>query len=163
MVPDTAAMTYDGLTVGYRIKSSKEKEVGNKGDFSRYSVEFYIVNNTYEAKIFLYNQGWQIANDVSPYVVQFDILNATGARFTSKMVQLQLAPCEVLGIVQDKNTDKDKNSKSGNKQFVKIGYWIRPGETIRTSAVLIVPLNELPSVKATMYPNMNAKIPANAL
>src|ERR1700761_7011510 len=81
MIPDTAAMTYDGLVCGYKIKSATQKEVGNKGDFSRYSLQFYIYNNTREAKLFLFNDGWQIGNDVSPNIVQFDILNATGARF----------------------------------------------------------------------------------
>lgn len=154
-----SAMVADGLAFGFHINSEKEKEVGDKGNFSRYSIQFFITNVSGEAKIFLYNQGIQIFNDVSPYIIQFDCLNATGARLTSKSVQLQMAACNVLGLVDG----KDQNNKpQRNKQFVQVGYWIKPNETIKTNAIVIVPLNEKPVVQATLYPNMNAKIIGNA-
>jgi hypothetical protein len=155
--PDSA-MIADGLAFGFHINSEKEKEVGDKGNFSRYSIQFFITNVSGEAKIFLYNQGLQILNDVSPYIIQFNCLNATGARLTSKSVQLQMAACNVLGIVDG----KDQNNKpQRNKQFVQVGYWIKPNETLKATAIIIVPLNEKPNVQATLYPNMNAKIISN--
>jgi hypothetical protein len=146
----------DGLAFGFHINSAKEKEVGDKGNFSRYNIEFAVTNTTSEAKIFLYNQGWQVLNDVSPNIIRFDITNATGARLTSKMVELQITACNLLAYVQEQN-----NVLSKDKKFVQVGYWIRPGETIKTSAIIIVPLNDLPQVTATLYPN-NAKNIGNA-
>ncbi len=158
-VTDTTNVVADGLSMGYSVKSATEKEVGSKGEFSRYSLQFHVTNISPEAKIFLYNQGWQVGNDVSPYVVQFDCLNATGARFTSKRVQLQLAACTILAVVEDKDHD---NKITKNKRFVQVGYWIKPNETIKTDAIMIVPLNELPNMQVTLYPNMNANIIGNA-
>ena len=153
-VADSVPVTVDGLSFGFHIKSSREKEVGNKGEFSRYSVQFYVTNISPEAKISLYKQGWQLLNDISPAIVQFDCLNATGARFTSKGTTLSEQPCTVLAQVDDKECNSDKVTK--NKRFVQIGYWIKPGETISSSSILIVPLNELPNVRATLFPNNNA-------
>jgi hypothetical protein len=149
-VTDSTPVVVSGLMMGYHIKSTEEKQVGDKGNFSRYNVLFYITNTTPEAKIILYKQGWNALNNISDYLVRFDCANATGARLTSKSVTLEAAPCNVLAQVDD----KDASGKTiQNKRFVQIGYWIKPGETISASTIMIVPLNEFPQMTATFLMN----------
>jgi hypothetical protein len=156
-VSETEAATLNGLKTGYNLISEKEKEVGNKGDFSRFQVEFYITNITSEAKIILYRQGANLFNsDVAGNLVQFKCLNATGARLTSKEITLQAKSCIIQAITDDKDCVSGKTIQ--NRRPVKIGYWIKPGETISSRTIVIVPLNEKPKVVAILYPDANAPV-----
>lgn len=140
--------------MGFHIKNEKEKEVGNQGNFSRYAVQFYVTNTTGEAKMLLRKQGFTVFNDPSPDLVRFDVLNATGARLTSKRLTLQAPACNVMAVVEDKDCNSNKTVQ--NKRLANIGYWIRPGETIHADVIVIVPLNEQPRVQATLLMGSNA-------
>ncbi|SHL98705.1 RICIN domain-containing protein [Mucilaginibacter sp. OK098] len=144
-ITDKQPALVDGLELGYVIKSTEVKTVSNKGDFSRYSVSFYVRNTTNQGKIMLYKQGWNVLNNVSDQLAQFNCLNATGARLTSKEAIINAEACNVLAMVND----CDPKKVDRKKQFVQIGYWIKPGQTISTTAILITPLNTLPDVQAT--------------
>ena len=144
-ITDKQPALVDGLELGYTIKSTEVKAVSGKGDFSRYSVSFYVRNTTNQGKIMLYKQGWNVMGNVSDQLAQFNCLNATGARLTSKEAIINAEACNVLAQVSD--CDPKKTSK--NKQFVQIGYWIKPGQTISTGAILITPLNTLPDMQVT--------------
>jgi hypothetical protein len=145
-ITDKQPALVDGLELGYTIKSTEVKAVSNKGDFSRYSVSFFVHNTTNQGKIMLYKQGWNILNNVSDQLAQFNCLNATGARLTSKEAIINAEACNVLALVDNKC---DPKSNKQDKQFVQIGYWIKPGQTISTSAILITPLNTLPDMQVT--------------
>lgn len=150
VVTESAPVTVNGLTMGFNIKSEEEKEVRNKGNFSRYAVKFYITNTTQESKILLYKEGFNPLGSISDQLAQFNCLNATGARLTSKSAILQAAPCNVMALVDD----KDANGKAvKNKRFVQIGYWIKAGQTFNTSAIMIVPLNEKPNMEVVYMAN----------
>jgi hypothetical protein len=150
-VTDTQPLHIEGLEIGYNIKSEEVKEVGDKGNFSRFSVRFFVTNTTGQAKIMLYKQGLNLFNNVSDQVVQFNCLNATGARFTSKQATISAPACNVLALVDD----KDPSGKTvQNKRFVQIGYWIQAGQTLSADVILIVPLNEKPNVQAIYLANM---------
>jgi len=144
-ITDKQPASIDGLELGYTIKSTEVKAVSNKGDFSRYSVSFYVRNTTNQGKIMLYKQGWNVLQNVSDQLAQFNCLNATGARLTSKEAIINAEACNVLAMVNDCDTKKVDRVK----QFVQIGYWIKPGQTISTSAILITPLNTLPDMRVT--------------
>jgi hypothetical protein len=148
---DSTPVTVNGLQAGYSITGEKEKEVGNKGDFSRFQVEFYVTNTSSEAKIMLHRQGFSIGgNGVSPNIVQFRCSNATGARLTSKEWALQAKPCTIEALVDD--AEPSTNKIVQNRRMANIGYWIRPGETISIKNVVIVPLNEKPGMTVTFFP-----------
>jgi len=149
-VTDTEPVTAGSLKFGYNITNETQKEVGNKGDFSRFSVQFYVTNTSSEAKILLYRTGFNLfGSDVSPTLVQFNCLNATGARLTSKEALLQAKPCNVMASVEDKDCSSNKTKQ--NKRLAQIGYWIKAGETISAKAIMIVPLNEKPNMRATLF------------
>ena len=146
-VTDSQPAVADGLEMGYTIKSTEVKAVGDKGNFSRYSVSFYVRNTTNQGKIMLYKQGWNVLGNVSDQLAQFKCLNATGARLTTKEAIINAEACNVLALVDDKDCGTGKTQQS--KRFVQIGYWIKPGQTISTGAILITPLNELPNMQVT--------------
>lgn len=149
-VTESQPANLGGLSMGYTIKSTEVKAVSDKGDFSRYSIKFFVTNSTSEAKIILYKQGWNVMGNVSDRLVQFNCLNATGARSTSKEVSISATACNVLALVDDKDAS---NKTVQNKRFVQIGYWIKAGQTISTDAIMICPLNELPKIEATYLAN----------
>jgi hypothetical protein len=153
-ITDSMTQTVEGLAAGYNIVNAKEKEVGNKGDFSRYSVNFYVTNTSNEAKIILNKQGFNLlgSGDASSGLVQFRCVNATGARLTSKELNLQAKPCTLQALVDDKDCSTGKVTQS--RRPAQVGYWIRPGETISANTVVIVPLNERPNVTVTFFPNI---------
>ncbi len=144
-VTDTQPLQMNGLEIGYVIKSQEVKAVGNKGDFSRYAVRFYVTNTTSEPKIIFYQDGSNILGNVSAQLARFNCLNATGARLTSNTAILNADPCKVIAMVDDR--DGNTNKIVQNKRFVQIGYWIRPGQTISTDEIVIVPLNDRPNVE----------------
>ena len=52
-ITDTTPAIFNGLQMGFSILKQSEKEVGKKGNFSRYSLRFYVTNTTGEAKILM--------------------------------------------------------------------------------------------------------------
>lgn len=156
-VTQSAPARLDGLKAGYTLVNEKEKEVGDKGNFSRFSIEFYITNETSQAKIILYKQGFNLlGSDVSPNLVLFRCLNATGARMTSKEFSLQAKTCTIPALVEDKDCSSGKTTQS--KRLVQVGYWIKAGETISTKSVVIVPLSQQPDMTAVFFPNSNSSV-----
>ena len=63
--------------------------------------------------------------------------------------------------MDDKDCASGKQVKS--RRFVQIGYWIKPGQTIKTRAIVIVPLTEKPAVVATLYPLVNSIVGSASL
>jgi uncharacterized protein with beta-barrel porin domain len=45
-VTDESPVTVNGLKAGYSITNETEKEVGSKGNFSRFQVQFYVTNTS---------------------------------------------------------------------------------------------------------------------
>ena len=145
-VTDSKPVMINGLEMGFHVKKEEVKEVGNKGDFARYSVQFYVTNTTTELKIILYKQGFNLLGNTSDQLAQFNCLNATGARLTSKEAIISADPATVQALVDDKDCS---GKTTQNKRFVRIGSWIKAGQTISTNAILITPLNEQPNMQVT--------------
>lgn len=151
-VTDSAPALLNGLQAGYIVTGESEKEVGDKGNFSRYKLRFYVTNTSSEAKILFFSQwGDPVlhADKSVPELVQFVCQNATGARLTSKGCSLSASPCNLEVLIDDKDAH-------GNavqiRRMAHLGYWIKPGETISTNVIMIVPLGERPQVLATFFP-----------
>ena len=150
-VTDTHPAVVNGLEMGFSVKSKEEKSVGDKGNFSRYALRFYITNTTSEAKLILYKQGLNLLGNVSDQLVQFNCKNATGARLTTKSALLNAEPCMLAAMVEDKECGSNKVVK--NKRMVQVGFWIKAGQTISTDGIVIVPLNQQPDVDAVFLGN----------
>ena len=147
---DSVPTNIGGFQAGYDIRSESEKEVGNKGNFSRYKIHFFVTNTTNEAKIIVYKPNSSVfGSGTSPDIAQFKCLNATGARFTSKEFTLQAKQCIIDALVDE--TDAAGKTKQVRKP-ASIGYWVKPGETLSSNSIVIVPLNEKPNITVTFYP-----------
>lgn len=151
-ITDSTPYIKDGLEIGYRILTNSTKEVGDKGDFSRYEINCYVVNRTADAKIIFYKESgfWGSSEPESALddVVKFECLNATGARLTSKNTTLEARPCFTNALVEDKDCTTGKVTK--NRRRVQIGYYIPAGVTITKKIIVIVPLNEKPDVRVNL-------------
>lgn len=152
-VTEATPVTINGLTMGYHINSEEVKQVSDKGDFSRFSIKFFVTNNTPEAKIIFRRMGFVGFGDISPNIVQFNCANATGARLTSKSALLSANPAKIMALVEDK--DPNSNKTIVNKRLVDVGFWVKPGETINTTAIMIVPLNTKPDISAVYLMSNN--------
>jgi len=143
-VTDTQPVVIDGLSIGYNIKSQEVKTVGDKGDFSRYAIRFYVTNTGYD-KIVRNRDGFINGGNVSAQLVQFNILNATGARFTSNTANINAIPFNEIREYDERN--KQTNRMEHHKNNVQVGFWIPAGQTISVDEIVIVPLNQQPNVQ----------------
>ncbi len=152
-VTDSLPAIFDGLKAGYTITEKSEKEVGSKGTFSRYKIKFFVTNMANEAKILVQKPGLILFNSssISPNVAEFRCTNATGARFTNKTATLQMQTCNIEATVEDKECGSDKVVR--NRRLVDIGYWIKPGETLSVSAIMITPMGENPNMTVSFFPS----------
>ncbi len=148
-VTDSVPVMINGLQIGYRIKSEEVKAVSNKGNFSRYSVSFYVTNTVNEPLIIPYRTGRNQPGNTSDLLVKFDILNATGARLTSKAALIHAMPYKTLTLVNEK--DPQSNRMVQVKRLVQVGYWIQAGQTISADEIVIVPLNQRPNVQVVYF------------
>ncbi len=149
-VTDQSPQIIEGLKCGYTIKSLETKEVGDKGNFSRYSVNFYVTNVTDMPRIMYYRRGYNGINGVSDLLVQFNCLNATGARLTSKSVVVHALPYQ-----QYRDHDREHHMD-------QVGYSIMPGQTINTEAIIIVPLNQQLNIVAYYLGYSQQQVPWSA-
>lgn len=151
-VTDSVPAINEGLKAGYEIAGTSEKEVGDKGNFSRYKMRFYVVNTSSQAKLILLKPTNSLfSSTVSPELVRFKCSNATGARLTNKDATISAKACIVDALVDEVDASSGKTVPT--KKQANIGYWIKPGETISSNCIMIVPLNERPNVSVTFFPN----------
>lgn len=148
-VTDSTPAMLDGIKAGYTITETSEKEVGNKGNFSRYKLRFYVTNVTNETKIF-YQKPTFFGGSISNVIVRFMCANATGARLTNKDATMQMQPAYIMADVE--GDDCKTGKKAIHRQSVNIGYWLRPGETVTVNTIMITPLGEKPAMTAVYYP-----------
>ena len=125
-VTDQQPVVIEGLSCGYRIKSLETKQVSDKGNFSRYSISFFVKNVSNGPRILPYRTGPNGLPGASDNLVQFNCLNATGYRLTSKYAVIKAPPYNYYQ----------------NGGWTKMGFAIMPGQTVSVDEVMIVPLNE---------------------
>jgi len=151
-ITDSMPYSKDGLEIGYRILTNTTKEVGDKGDFSRFEINCFLMNKTEDPKIIFYKSSgfWGSNENESSVddVVKFECLNATGARLTSKTALLEARACFTEAWVDEKDCTNGKTIRK--KKSVQIGYFIPPGATISKKIIVIVPLNQKPDFRISL-------------
>jgi hypothetical protein len=150
-ITDSAPAFTHGLKAGYIITGESEKEVGKKGNFSRYKIRFYITNTTGETRV-LRDREMPHPNQSGALLVRFACLNATGARLTSTECSISASP------FNGEEWAESKDSHGNNirvKRVVNLGYGIRPGESISANTIMIVPLDQRPQITAIFSPSIS--------
>ena len=150
-VTDTQPVLINGFNIGYAIKSTEVKAVGDKGNFSRYAIKFYVTNTTNQPFIIPYRDGPNHPGNVSALLAKFNILNATGARLTSNVALINAVPYNETRMVDEKDPHTRKIVKV--QHMVQTGYWVQAGQTISADEIVIVPLNQLPDVQVLCMMN----------
>jgi len=149
-VTDSVPVMVNGLQIGYHIKSAEVKAVGDKGNFSRYAIKFFVTNTTNAPLIIPYAQGPNPSANGSSLLVRFNILNATGARFTSNMALINAMPLKTFTLVNQR--DPQSNKIIQVQRVAQVGFQVQAGQTISVDEIVIVPLNQLPNVQAVYIP-----------
>ncbi len=140
--PDKAYVQ-NGLEYGMAIRNERKLDQGSKGIFTRYEVALYVSNKSGCTKIMMPRQSVWGQQDQN-LLAQFDCLNATGMRLTSKSSTVKAKDF----YIPYQSTVKAADGKNvTNTVQVKVGNILHNGETISDEVIFIVPEGETPRVK----------------
>jgi hypothetical protein len=142
-VPSNEPVVMNGIEYGYTIRNETKKEVGGKGVFGRYEVTLFVTNRSGCSKIMMPRQTFT-GLQYQDLLAEFDCLNATGMRLTSKSGTLRANEFYVPYSTSTKGPDGKIVTTSVQ---VRIGNLLRNGETVTNSFIFIVPEGERPVLR----------------
>ncbi|MCS7017738.1 MAG: ABC transporter permease [Cytophagales bacterium] len=155
IMEDGETMEYNGLRVGYRITNVSTREVG-KEIFDRYTISAFVTNfSPCEVGIRLTgNERVGFINDQMLRLATFDCLNATGARLTSRTLDITLRndPVYFTHRYEVKLPDGRTETRADN---IIVGYMLPRNRTRENSFIVLVPRGEKPQIRVTVFPQMN--------
>lgn len=134
--------SYNGLEYGYYISNESSKEIKGE-DFDRYELNLYVNNKSGCLKLIPFRadlSGNNGSND-EVQIAEFNCLNATGKRMTTKKGVVSAKPWYSNVKIHDGDA-KDK-FRMINAQ---VGYAISNGQTVFTKIIVIVPKGESPKI-----------------
>lgn len=135
-----ATLDLNGLAVTFNILNKEAITVGGKS-FDRYKVSATLVNKSGRNYNIRLSNAPQITSNIK--VAELDCINATGAKLTSKKIELKLKP-------QNVNVTYWAYTKDGKYQSFIIpivaGYYLDENDSISDNAIFIVPSGETPEV-----------------
>ncbi|MEZ0484834.1 ABC transporter permease [Fibrella aquatica] len=146
-LPPDEPVVMNGIEYGYTIRNESKKDVGNKGSFSRYEVTLYVTNRSGCSKIMMPRQTFT-GLQYQDLLADFDCLNATGMRLTSKSGTLKAKEFFVPYSTSAKGPDGKMVTTSVQ---VRVGNMLRNGESVANDVIFIVPEGEKPSLRVRMH------------
>lgn len=139
-ISDGQTVDINGMAVTFNILNKESVESGGKS-YDRYKVSASIKNNsdkTYNIRLSAFPQ---IVSNIG--LVELDCINATGARLTSKKIELKMK-AQMINVTY---SAYDKSGKFITSTIPVTGsYYFDPGDTISDNAIFIVPQGEKPDV-----------------
>jgi hypothetical protein len=139
-VADGETIDVNGMKVGFNITNKESVQVGGKS-FDRYKVSASVKNTSDKSYNIRLTSYPQIVLDTG--IVELDCVNATGAKLTSKKIQLKMK----TQMINVSYSSYDKSGKSVTNILPVIGsYYFDSGDTITDDAIFIVPAGEKPDV-----------------
>ncbi len=155
MLEDGETMDYNGLRVGYRITNISTREVGGEVH-NRYTITAFVTNfSPCEIGIRLTgNERPGFINDQMLRLASFDCINATGARLTTRSIDITLRNDPVFFVhrYQVRLPDGKVDNKTDN---VIVGYMLERNRTRENNFIVIVPRGEKPQIRVTIFPFFN--------
>lgn len=139
-ITDGSTIDVNGLSVTFNITNKETVNVGGK-NFDRYKVSANLVNKSGKSYNIRLNAAPQVTSNIN--LVEVDCINATGARLTSKKIELKLKPHNVNVTYWYYN--KEGKYVSGVLPIVA-GYYLDADDSINNNAIFIVPQGEAPDV-----------------
>lgn len=151
-ITEDQPITSNGLEIGYEIKSQETKKIADQGDFNRVTIRFFVTNTNNEPRIIMFGDQANI-NDATDLLAEFNCNNATGAESTVKKASVLAEPCLLNVMLKEKDSVKHQVITEIKK--AQVGYWIKPGQTINTTEVFIIPLKEDPKIEVSYKNKIN--------
>lgn len=139
-IKDGETVDLNGLSVTFSITNKESVTVGGK-NFERYKVSANLVNNSDKSFNIRMNTFPQVTSNAG--LVELDCINATGAKLTSKKIELKLKAHNVSATYWYYN--KEGKYVSGVLPVIA-GYYLDPGDSVNNTAIFIVPQGEAPDV-----------------
>jgi len=132
----------NGIDYGFEIRNERRVDISGES-FMRYELTIYATNKSSCTKIMLPKQAL-LGQDDQNELANFDCLNATGKRLTSKNGKVMARPFVVPYRQRVKNAEGKEIVTTTNLQA---GHMLRNGETVNNSFIVIVPSGEKPVMK----------------
>jgi len=139
-ISDGQSLDLNGMSVVFNILNKESIEVGGK-PFDRYKVSATVKNNSEKSYNIRLSAFPQIVSNIG--IVELDCINATGAKLTSKKIQLKMK-AQMINVTY---SAYDKSGKFTNSTIPVTGsYYFDSGDSISDNAIFIVPQGEKPDV-----------------
>lgn len=139
-ISDGESIDINGMKVSFNITNKESIEVGGK-PFDRYKVSATVQNTSEKSYNIRLTSYPQIVTNTG--IVELDCINATGAKLTSKKIQLKMKT-QMINVTY---SAYDKSGKMTTSILPVIGsYYFDSGDTISDNAIFIVPQGEKPDV-----------------
>ncbi|KUJ52057.1 hypothetical protein [Chryseobacterium sp. JAH] len=139
-ITDGATVDVNGLAVTFNILNKESVNVGGKS-FDRYKVSATVTNNSGKSINMRLATAPQIVTNIG--LVEINCINATGAKLTSKKIDLKPKPHNLNVTYWAYNKDGKYES---SVLPVVAGYYLDPGDSSTDNAIFIVPQGEEPNV-----------------
>ncbi|MGI9580430.1 hypothetical protein ACR1PO_04350 [Chryseobacterium sp. RRHN12] len=139
-ISDGQTIEINGMAVTFNILNKESVESGGKS-YDRYKVSASVKNTSDKAYNIRLSAFPQIVSNLG--LVELDCINATGARLTSKKIELKMK-AQMINVTY---SAYDKSGKFITSTIPVTGsYYFDPGDTISDNAIFIVPQGEKPDV-----------------
>ena len=139
-ISDGQTVDLNGMAVTFTILNKETVDSGGKS-YDRYKVSASVKNTTDKAYNIRLSAFPQIVTNTG--LVELDCINATGARLTSKKIELKMK-AQMINVTY---SAYDKSGKFITSTIPVTGsYYFDPGDTISDNAIFIVPQGEKPDV-----------------
>lgn len=139
-ISDGESIDIDGMKVSFNITNKETIQVSGKS-YDRYKVSASVKNTSDKSYNIRLTSFPQIVTNIG--IVGLDCINATGAKMTSKKIQLKMK----AQIINVSYSAYDKSGKSTTNILPVTGsYYFDSGDTINDNAIFIVPQGEKPDV-----------------
>lgn len=139
-ITDGATIDVSGLAVTFNILNKESVNAGGK-NYDRYKVSASMTNNSGKSINMRLSNAPQIVTNIA--LIELNCINATGAKLTSKKIDLKPKPHNL-------NVTYWAYTKDGKYQSsvipVVAGYYLDAGDTVNDTAIFIVPQGEAPDV-----------------
>ncbi|MFP3592887.1 hypothetical protein [Chryseobacterium sp. SIMBA_038] len=139
-ITDGQTIDVNGMSVTFNITNKESIEAGGK-PYDRYKVSATVKNTSDKSYNIRLSSYPQIVTNIG--LVELDCINATGAKLTSKKIELKMK-AQMINVTY---SAYDKSGKFTNGIIPVTGsYYFDAGDTISDNAIFIVPQGQAPDV-----------------
>lgn len=134
----------DGIAVTFNIVNKESVDV--KGEsYDRYKVIASAQNNTGKSLNIRLKAYPDVSGIGGGKIVELNCLNATGARLTSKKIEVSMATHQIKVTYLTRNND---GKLVNSDMTIPAGYFLDAGQKVENDAIFIVPKGEELKVSA---------------